>query len=125
MIVTDPNVQDEINVRNFPDLRRLRPRIMEILDFVDEIILAVDNYQKQKIAYVDVLVSDIEQYQLKVRALNDEIRQLRRVPFALLLELRIIDTQLGLFKNQPEKFREYYIRSVKYVDNNSGGGDFK
>ena len=122
--VVDPNERDAINFQNYPELRLFKPRILEILDFVDEVVAALAAYQQQKIAYIDVLISDIADYQQKVRELNSEMRDFHRVPFPILVQLRVIETQLGLFKSQPEKFREYYIRPVEY-DSDEYGGDFE
>ena len=123
-MIIDPNELDAINFQNYPELRLYKPRILEILDFVDSVVAALTAFQQQKIAYIDILVSDIESHQQKVRELSNEMRQFHRVPFPILVQLRIIETQLGLFKSQPERFREYYIRPVEY-DSDEYGGDFE
>lgn len=97
-----------VSLMNFPDLAPYVQSITEIVDFASEIREKLDDFQSGKKPYIDALLTDVITKQQEVRGLMEKITSLPQIPYAIIIPLREIGTNLGLLKRVGHLFRENF-----------------
>ncbi len=109
--------EEKINEKNYPELKPYIGKIHDILIFAEKLSWEIDNYNNKVSPYINILVTDINNYILKIRTMNEDIANFNNIPFHILITMRNIQKYFGLAANDYyDLFRENYRQEFNQVD---------
>ncbi len=108
--------EEKINERNYPELEPYMGKIHDVLIFAEKLSLEIDNYNNEISPFINVLVTDINSYILKIRTMNEDIAGFINIPFPVLITMRNIQKYFGLMAyDYHNLFRENYKQTYDSI----------
>jgi hypothetical protein len=98
---------------NFQGIEAFYPAIIEILEYTDKFRISLDNFNSNKTAYIDELITDVNITISLIRQLNSSLNNMENKPYHLIVSLRELQRYLGMIARFPPVFKENYVKPME------------